>query len=380
MSSQDSSQDAKESSEQPSDSKKQRETLWQRLRPLFELSNIKRPWGMLLTVSLSVGSPVLLGTLLGNFEAGIAASCGGLASIYLRQTPLSHRLITMALVTFGFSTGYLLVLLAGFSFFAVAAALAMVVFWATFICRFYDIPPPGSFFFIMVACIASAMPYEPARLAEHAGLLLFGCLGASFMTLLYSLIQKLKGELSGLPQVEVPEPRVVAIVLEAGTLAVIIAFSYLLAIALGFEKPYWVPISCAAVLQGASFRVVWHRKIHRIVGTLIGLGLAWVIFRLDPGHWEMAFLVLVLSFVIEVLVTRNYGLAVIFITPMTIILAEGVSVSHDVNSVIMLRLQDVLLGSVVAWLGGLVLYRRSLYDAMEQRILQWRANQKLRKD
>lgn len=353
-----------------------RQSLWQRIRPLFELTDHKRPWGMLITVALSIGLPVLIATALGHFEAGIAASCGGLASIYLRQTPLSHRLITMALVTFGFSTAYLLVLLAGFSFWAVAVALGVVVFWATFICRFYSIPPPGSFFFIMIACIASAMPYEPSRLAEHAGLLLFGCLGASFMTLLYSLIQKLKGELSGLPAVEVPEPRIVAIVLEAATLAVIIAVSYLLAVALGFEKPYWVPISCAAVLQGASFRVLWHRKIHRIVGTLFGLGLAWVIFRFEPGHWQMAVLILLLSFVIEVLVTRNYGLAVIFITPLTIILAEGVALSHDVNTLMWLRMQDVLLGSVVAWLGGLVLYRRSFYDALERRILQWRADQK----
>jgi len=98
------------------------DSLWLKLKPLFELTDHKRPWGMLITVALSVGSPVLLGTLLGQFEAGIGASCGGLASIYLRQTALHHRLITMALVTFGFCACYLLMLLAGFSYIAVAAA------------------------------------------------------------------------------------------------------------------------------------------------------------------------------------------------------------------------------------------------------------------
>jgi len=67
----------------------------------------------------------------------------------------------------------------------------------------------------------------------------------------------------------------------------------------------------------------WYRNVHRIVGTAIGMGLVWVLFSLSQGLWVMALLIVVLSFVIEVLVTRNEGLAVIFITPRSAILAEA---------------------------------------------------------
>src|SRR5690554_7313008 len=85
------------------------------LRSLLEFNDNKRPWGFLLTVSLAVGLPVVIATWLGDFSAGVLASMGGLSSVYLRQTPLSHRLITMGLVTFGFCASFVISLVAGFS-------------------------------------------------------------------------------------------------------------------------------------------------------------------------------------------------------------------------------------------------------------------------
>ncbi|WP_428773881.1 FUSC family protein [Vibrio sp.] len=346
--------------------------LWAHIRPFLELSDRKRPWGFLVTVALSAGLPVVIATWLGQFTVGVAASCGGLASLYLRQTPLSHRLVTMALTTFGFCSSFLLCLLAGFSPVSISVALGFVAFWATFICRYFAVPAPGSFFFILVGCIASAMPFDLSLAAERTGILFFGCVGACVMTLTYSLIQLLRGFRAGIHPAEAPERRVVAIVLEATTIATFIAASYLLALWLGFDKPYWAPISCAAILQGATFRMVWHRKVHRIVGTIIGMGLAWLIFSFNPGPWILVTLIICLTFVIEILVTRNYGLAVIFITPLTIILAEGGSASFEINSVILLRLIDVIAGSSVGYLGGWLLHQRDLYDRLEQRLLRLR--------
>lgn len=346
--------------------------LWNKIRPLLALNNHKRPWGFLATVALSVGLPVFIALWLGSFSSGITASIGGLASLYLRQTPLLHRLITMSLVTVGFCACFTLILLSDFSSWATGFSLGMVAFWATFTCRYFAIPPPGSFFFILVACIASAMPFEPFLIPERAGFILFGCLGACVLTLAYSLIQYLSGHTKGIHPAEPIEPRVVAILLESTTIALVIVGSYLLALWLEFAKPYWVPISCAAIMQGASFRDVGHRNIHRIVGTSIGMGLAWVIFSLSPAPWILALLITGLSFVIEILVTRNYDLAVIFITPLTIILAEVQNLSQDINSLILLRLMDVLLGSIIGYLGGWMLHQRHIYDQLEQHLLRIR--------
>ncbi len=343
--------------------------LWPNIRALLALSDQRRTWGFLLTVALAVGAPVLLGVWLGQLAHGVSASIGGLASLYLRQTPLPHRMVTMALVTFGFCVSFTLTLLAGFSPWAQVAALGTVAFAATFITRYFAVPAPGSFFFILVACIASAMPYELAQLPERAGLMLFGCMGATLLALGYSLLQRLGEHPPFTHPAEPTEPRVVAILLEAATIGLVVALSYSVALWLGFDKPYWVPISCAAIMQGASFRAVWQRKVHRVVGTAIGMGLAWLIFTLDPGPWSIALYITLLSFIIEWLVTRNYGLAVIFITPLTILLAEAESVSHETNLLIQMRMTDVLLGSTMGYLGGWLLHQRELYAALERRFM-----------
>ncbi|MGI5310049.1 FUSC family protein [Rheinheimera sp. WS51] len=348
--------------------------IWTKIRPLLALNPQKRPFGIHLTVALSVGVPALIAVWLNHFMLGVMASLGGLASLYIRQTPLPHRMVTMALVTFGFSASFTLSLLAGFNPWVLVLALFFVSFLATFICRFFVVPPPGSFFFIMIACVASAVPFDLALVAQRVGLLLFGCLGASLLALIYSLVQLMAGNKHGLVAAEPTEPRVAAIFLEASTIATFIALSYFLALWFGFDKPYWVPISCLAILQGASFRAVWHRKIHRIVGTAIGMGLAWSIFSLNPNAWILAFLIMLFSFLIEVLITRNYGLAVICITPLTIILAEANSIDQDLNWLLMLRLKDVLLGSFIGYLGGGLLHQTKEYAILEQRLQAFLAN------
>lgn len=346
--------------------------LWAHIRPLFELSDHKRPLGFLLTAALAVGAPVVIGVWLGSFKMGVVASLGGLISLYMRQTPLTHRLLTLAVVTFGFCISFCLCLFAGFSPWAVVVGLGLVAFGAAFLCRYFAVPPPGSFFFIMVASIAASMPFDLALLPARTGVLVFGCLGACALALVYSLLQLASGQTSGIHPAEPTEPRVVAIFLESATIAVCVAASYLLALWLGFDRPYWVPISCAAILQGATFRAVWHRNVHRIVGTAIGMGFAWVIFSLNPNLWVLAVLIIALSFAIEYLVTRNYGFAVVFITPLTIILAEAESATLHTNAVILSRMMDVVLGSSVGYLGGWVLHQRRIYDRLEQRLLRVR--------
>jgi uncharacterized membrane protein YccC len=350
--------------------------IWEQIRPLLALSDHKRPFGFLLTVALAIGGPVLLGVWFGHFATGVGAAIGGLSCVYLRQTPLPQRMLTMASVTFGFCISFTVSLLAAFDPWLMAFALGVVAFWATFICRYYLVPPPGSFFFILVACIASAIPFDITLVAERAGLLLFGCIGASMLALVYSLIQISRARIDGnyvIESSDATEPRIAAIFLESVTIAFFISLSYLLALWLGFDRPYWVPISCAAILQGVSFRAVYHRNIHRIVGTAIGMGLAWVIFSLEPSLWMLAWLILLLSFVIEILVTRNYGYAVIFVTPLTIILAEAANASQDINAVILLRMTNVVLGSAVGFLGGWLLHQKAMYAHLEQSLLQIRA-------
>ncbi|MGQ9426992.1 FUSC family protein [Gilvimarinus sp. F26214L] len=343
-------------------------SLWQNLRPLFALSDNKRPLAFLIMAALAVGMPVLLGALLGHYSIAILAAMGGLSILYMPQTAVPHRLITMAVVSFGFSASFTLGALTSYNPALSASTLGLTAILATTICRYFKVPPPGSFFFILVACMARTLPFDLALVAERSGLVLFGTMGACLLALVYGAGQTLlKDKAPRHRPPATPDQNILGIVLEASTIGLFIGGGYFLALTLGLDNPYWVPVSCAAVMQGATFRAIWHRNIHRIVGTLPGMGMAWLILALDLAPWQLALVITGLSFVIETLVTRNYGLAVIFITPLTVLFADANS-TLEPEHLVTARLADIVLGSMLGYLGGWVIHHRQLFQALENRI------------
>lgn len=339
--------------------------LWRRIKPLLVLNDKKRPWGFLVIAALCIGLPVLVGAWLDVFSTAILASMGGLVILYMPQARIARRMMTLAVCSFGFAASFALGALTSFNPYLSAGTLAFTVFLVTVVCRYFSVPPPGNFFFILVACMSRTMPFDLSLAAERVGILLFGCMGACLLALMYSVwrLLLLKREVPPRPAPE--ERRVVALMLESTVIALFVSGGYLFALLIELDNPYWVPISTLAILQGATYRAVWQRNVHRIFGTAIGMGLAWTIFSLSPNTWTLAVLVIVLSFLIEVLVTRNYGLAVIFITPLTVIFADSALAVADTNSLILTRLIDIMLGSLIGYVGGWVIYHPRLFYRLE---------------
>lgn len=113
--------------------------------------------------------------------------------------------------------------------------------------------------------------------------------------------------------------------------------------------PYWAMAFAVIMLNRSGARsALTVRAIQRTLGTIAGLGLVWLMLPLSLNHgWSLVALIAVLQLVVELLVIRNYGLAVIFMTPLALFVlsASGrtplaVSV-HD-------RVLDTLVCSVCA--------------------------------
>ncbi|MCK9503088.1 MAG: FUSC family protein [Porticoccaceae bacterium] len=342
--------------------------LWENLSPLFTLSDNKRPMGFLIMAALAVGLPLFLGALLGHYSTAILAGMGGLSILYMPQTTIPHRLITMTVVSFGFCASFTLGALTSDSPALSSMTLGLTTLLATTICRYFRVPPPGSFFFILVACMARTLPYDLSLVADRSGLVLLGTMGACLLALLHGMGQLIFGnQAQPRRQPAAPDNNFLAIVLEAGTIGLFVGGSYYFALAIGLTNPYWVPVSCAAVMQGATFRAIWHRNIHRIVGTLPGMAIAWLILALNLAPWQLAVIITALSFVIETLITRNYGLAVIFITPLTVLFADANSVL-GAEKLVAVRLVDIVLGSMLGYLGGWVIHHRQFFRHLETRL------------
>lgn len=324
-----------------------------------------RPWHIPFLASLCVGFPALIGAHFGRFDSGVLASIGALVILYMPHTSIPHRMVTLATCSLGLTACFALGVSTSFNPYVSAAVLGLTTTLVTLITRFYALPPPGSFFFILVAAVAGTLPFDPASIPAHVGLFVLGGIQACLLAFLYSLLVARKAAPS--PASPPTGRRVEAIVPEAIVIGLFVGGSLLLAQFLGLDNPYWVPISCAAIMQGATFRAVWHRKIHRIIGTAIGMGLAWVIFSLPFSPWELVGVIMVLNFLVEFLVVRNYGLAVIFITPLTVLLAEASTVALPPDQLVLARMSDIVLGSVIGFVGGVILHHPEILAYFEAR-------------
>lgn len=143
------------------------------------------------------------------------------------------------------------------------------------------------------------------------------------------------------------EPWSVAASVGVATAASIVVLTLLA----GADQPhlYWVIAFSALVLHQGGPRVArTYRALHRLLGTVVGLALFLLVVTLHPSGWWLIGLIVLLQFTIELLVTRNYGLAVALITPLALLIASGGNVPQQPLPLVGERLLDTVIGVVVA--------------------------------
>jgi uncharacterized membrane protein YccC len=326
-----------------------------------------RRWHMPFAAALASGLPLLIGASLDHLDYGLVSSLGGLVFLYLPNTPLPHRMLVLMSCAFGMSACYTLGVLSHFVQPLMMLVLSFIAILVTMVCRFYALGPPGSLFFIMAAAIGAFTPVEFSEVPLRVGLLTMGALLACLIAFFYSLYSLRRQAAE--PSAPLPPARFDFVVLESVLIGLFVGISLALAQLLKLERAYWVPISCLAVIQGMSLRAVWNRQLQRILGTGAGLLLAWSLLLLPLDKWTVSLLMTLLCFAIETLVVRHYGLAVVFITPLTIFLAEATSLGHGSPHVmIQARFFDTLLGCAVGLIGGIGLHNPRFRDMVGRQI------------
>lgn len=138
------------------------------------------------------------------------------------------------------------------------------------------------------------------------------------------------------------------------TIAAIIAFQF------EFERSYWVPLSCVAVMSGATIVATFHRAIQRFLGTIIGIIIAGFILSFHPTGFVIVLFILVLTFITELFIVKNYGLAALFFTPNALLMAESTSQGlFSFSYFAQARLIDIAIGSAIGLLGVYIVGRKS---------------------
>lgn len=331
--------------------------LREELRQLARVNRSDRPWEMPIAAALASGLPIFIGTAFGEPALGLVASLGGHAFIYLPPTQLSHRMAWLMACTFGMCGSYALGVVSHAYPALALPLLVLVTTVVTMICRFYAVAPPGSLFFVMATAIGAFSPVSGQGGLAQIGAFTLGGVLAVVIAFVYSLhIVSRRGVPEASPR---SEPDWEYVVLDSIVIGGFVGLSLLIAQLLALDRPYWVPITCLGIIQSVSLRALWTRQLQRILGTAIGLLVFLAITRLPLNPWSVAALIMLLGFVIESLIVRHYGLATVFITPLTILLAEAAHLPslHLASEELMrARWLDTLLGSLVGLAGGACLY------------------------
>lgn len=325
---------------------------------LTQLNKTDRVWELPFGAAISSGVPLLFGAYFDKMQYSMVVGLGALVFLYTTHTPIYHRMLVLMASSFGMIISFILGSVSHFNIALVGLVLGMIATLGAAICRYYQLNSPGNFFFIMVATLGAYMPFEIQKLPFYAGLVAIGCMFACVIAFIYSLTTLKKVQIK---PVNAHEYKGFSeVITDPFIIGVFVGISVYCADILGLQNPYWVPISCLAIMQGMTLLGTWSRHIHRVVGTFIGLGLTWIFFKFNLNHYELALIMLSLNFLIEYFILRNYAIAAIFITPLTIFLAQtsGVLSTSEYNLIIA-RLVDIMLGSFIGVIGGLCLHNQN---------------------
>ncbi|MCB1543554.1 MAG: FUSC family protein [Methylobacteriaceae bacterium] len=134
---------------------------------------------------------------------------------------------------------------------------------------------------------------------------------------------------------------------------------------MGLDRAYWaIAASVLMLYQGLDLTRAMQRGLERTLGTFAGLGLAAILLSAHPHGLALAAIIMVLQFLIEIVVVRNYALATIFITPIALTVTEAATPAGDIATLLIDRGVDTAIGCAV---GLVVLFATSRRSDAELR-------------
>ncbi|MFS3128644.1 FUSC family protein [Nocardioides sp. Bht2] len=316
----------------------------------FQLRDTPGAHRVALRAGFSVAVPLLLCIALGHPEWTLYAAFGAFTSLYGRNHIHLPRAVMQA------SAGAALTLTvvagatvarAGTTDLSLLLGCLIVVVLGQLVAERQDWHPPGPIFLTFAfGAVASAPPlhdslWVPAAVAGSTALfgVIVGNAGA--------VVRRQRGDAS-------PSPRPVSG--HAIRLAIGVLIAGTAALASGLGHPYWAIVAVVAALAGADHASRSMRAWHRVLGTLAGLIPAAILLSLSLGPVRTVLVVVVLQVLTELVVGRNYALALLCITPMALLMGQ-LGAHRPVGDLLLDRGAETAIGGAVA-LAMIVVERR----------------------
>lgn len=318
-------------------------------------------------IRASLGQAIPLLTLwsLDRIDLGIYASFAAFTAIYGRSEPYRHRWLStlvaaLCLVASVFAG--LAVRLAQLSDWAVAAGLAVIIAVTLPLSFVMQWIPRGALFFVFayLAIANYPVPADGPALpiaVTLASAALSWCIVMSGWVL--RRIGPVGARMRELPHV--PERRIRSAT-DPAVLRVTV-FAILGALSAGFiascldvaSHHYWAMVTVAAIFANPVALVSFERLVHRVVGTLAGVGFAAALFGGNPPSLFVIIVCVLCSFTVEAVIGSHYGVGLGFITPLAIG-AANLGLTTDWETLFVDRSRETFIGAAVTFV--IILFHR----------------------
>lgn len=330
---------------------------------LFTLGPARGPrWPLATQAALGIAVPIAVMTILGRPALGYVAASGAFTVLFAGSSPAVDRARVLPFVAGGLIVSAVLGVLAAPSTWLVAIGVVVVAVTGAALAFGFRLGPPGPLFFVLVFGL-SAHVMSTAAITPIVYLLAFGagCV-FSYLVALAPLLRSRARAVQVRPLRELlPGPGLDA---DGRMLLLRVALVSVLGVLLGFvvdpARAYWVVGSAVAVVGVAAARhAAFQRGMHRMLGTVVGSGVYALLALLHPAGLWLALLLGALQFTIELVVVRHYALALVFITPLVLLLTGAATGHISDMSVAVERVVDTLVGSALGAASGLLHPRSS---------------------
>jgi hypothetical protein len=301
-----------------------------------------------LRVALGIAVPLLALVLAGRLDLTVYAMFGALTGVFGRVEPHWERLkhqaeagAIMALcVVLGVAVGQ-----AGAGVWPVAFLTVVVAGVLSVVSDVLRLRPMGPFFPVFALTGSAAVPFSSpvweagaAAAGSIVVVLVIGFAGRAWA----------RRSTSGRPAAAAPRPSVQRMVRHAARYLAATGLSGLVATSAGLGHSYWAMVAACAPIAAADASSALVRAVHRAVGTLGGVVLTGVLLTVSWSPVQLAVLLAVLQFVGEVYVVRHYSTALVFMTPVALLMGQFVS-SIPGSVLTRDRAIETLIGAAVAF-------------------------------
>jgi len=299
---------------------------------------------------LSVGIPLLVLLALGRLDLSVYASFGAFAALYGR-TDLPRTRVRMQAVA---GTVLVSCMLVGTALSALAtpaiASVTVVALLAAVVTLFAyraQWHPPGALFAVFAAGATASFP---ASAETFLTVILVG--GASVLWSLLVTTAFILARRGSWRRPARTRPPIGSVAWEmTATVGVAALLAGVAGALLVGTHWYWAMVGAVAAVGGAHVTARLIRGVQRLVGTLLGVLIAAGLLALDLPPWVVLLVAVALQAGAELFVGRNYGIAMLFITPLALLM---VSLASPVAPEMLLRdrvietVIGVAVGTVVA--------------------------------